>query len=70
MSQADSEIAGLKRVGDYRRSSLRFQRALFRVLVGSDPQPTDAQVEEPTYSPNAFEVVVSRSPGDLAGLVK
>lgn len=42
----ETATAGLNRVGDHRRRSLRFQRALFRVLVGSDPQPSDAQVEE------------------------
>lgn len=34
------------RVGDHHRPSLRFQRRLFRWLVGSDPHPTDAQIEE------------------------
>ncbi len=36
----------LARVGNYRRPSLRRQRWLFQWVVGSDPQPTDAQVEE------------------------
>ena len=39
-------VEELARVGDYRRPSLRRQRTLFRWMVGSDPQPTDAQVEE------------------------
>lgn len=39
-------IDALARVGDHRRPSLRRQRTLFRWVVGSDPQPTDAQVEE------------------------
>lgn len=34
------------RVGDHRRRSLEGQRRLYRWVIGSDPQPTDAQVEE------------------------
>lgn len=39
-------VDSLARVGDYRRPSLRRQRRLFQWVVGSDPEPTDAQVEE------------------------
>ncbi|MBL9015535.1 MAG: DUF2236 domain-containing protein [Myxococcales bacterium] len=39
-------VERLARVGDHRRPSLRRQRRLFQWVVGSDPQPTDAQVEE------------------------
>ncbi len=39
-------VDSLARVGDHRRPSLRRQRRLFRWVGGSDPQPTDAQVEE------------------------
>ena len=38
-------IAALDRVGDHHRPTLRWHRQLFRWVVGSDPHPTDAQVE-------------------------
>jgi hypothetical protein len=44
--QVASEIAALARVGDHHRPSLRRQRRLFRWMVGYDPHPTDAQVDE------------------------
>lgn len=44
--QEPTTIASRARIGDYRRPSLRRQRRLFQWLVGSDPQPTDAQVED------------------------
>ena len=42
----DSEIALLTRVSDHRRPSLRGRRRVFKMLLGSDPHPTDAQVHE------------------------
>ncbi len=40
------DIAALDRVGDHRRPSLGGKRRLFQWMVGSDPQPTDAQIDE------------------------
>lgn len=38
-------IAALDRLGDHHRPTLRRQRRLFRWILGTDPHPTDAQVE-------------------------
>jgi len=38
-------IAALDRVGDHHRPTLRTHRRLFRWVLGSDPHPTDAQLE-------------------------
>lgn len=39
-------IATLTRVGDHNRPSLQTGRRLYKWLLGSDPHPTDAQIEE------------------------
>ena len=39
-------IPALTRVGDHNRPGLKNGRRLYKWLLGSDPQPTDAQVEE------------------------
>jgi hypothetical protein len=45
-TQMASDIAALTRVGDHHRPSLRLRRRLYQWMLGSDPHPTDAQVEE------------------------
>lgn len=39
-------IPGLNRVGDHKRRELKKPRQFFKWMLGSDPQPTDAQVEQ------------------------
>jgi len=39
-------LTGLTRVGDHRRRELKKPRQFFKWMLGSDPQPTDGQVEE------------------------
>ncbi|HVL01823.1 MAG TPA: oxygenase MpaB family protein, partial [Dongiaceae bacterium] len=45
-STVSHHIAGLTRVGDHNRRGLQKSRRLFKRLLGTDPHPTDAQVEE------------------------
>ncbi|HET8705158.1 MAG TPA: oxygenase MpaB family protein [Pseudomonadales bacterium] len=39
-------LSGLTRVGDHHRRELKKPRQFFKWMLGSDPQPSDAQVEE------------------------
>ena len=43
---ANQTIQGLTRVGDHHRSSLKNGRRLFKWAFGSDPHPSDGQIED------------------------